>query len=429
MDSVATVPDFKSDEWITFRFDEVIQYGSSPDFGRGTGDFERLILLSPDTQVPRVRWVRDGIQVRPRSGWQRDRVYRVELLPGVRDLWENATTRSVVLTLSTGEQTPNRFIRGAAVDWQSRNWLSNALVEVFFPVDSLTYRGSADSTGQFNFGPLPDGEALVRVIADRNSDRRRNGNEPWTELRLSPGQDSTGELWAFLQDTLPPRISGEVAQRDTLTLRVQSTLPLDTLLTLASDSIRLLRIVGRDSLRIAVLGAWVEPLNDSLFPRILPKISNDSLAGDSLRTSTDSTGAGADTLSADRRNAVTQPADTARQAPAPPQTKHMKLSSSLIIRLPERLEYESQYFLELSGVRALAGKSGTFKTAFRTGKAPAPRDSNAVAKDTIGADSLGLPPDSVPGRPDLVRNPVIPLPYPDPMPDLLPGALLRPRKQ
>ena len=63
------------------------------------------------TRFPKVRWRRNRIAVRPEEGWQPDRVYRVELLPGVTDLQRNRSERGAVLTFSTGAARPGNDVR------------------------------------------------------------------------------------------------------------------------------------------------------------------------------------------------------------------------------------------------------------------------------------------------------------------------------
>ncbi len=50
-ESLREIPGFSGN--VEFRFDEVISEGGSPSQGAGTGDLERLIILSPTTRVPR----------------------------------------------------------------------------------------------------------------------------------------------------------------------------------------------------------------------------------------------------------------------------------------------------------------------------------------------------------------------------------------
>jgi hypothetical protein len=58
-DSLASIPDFRGD--VEFVFDEVISEGSSPNQGTGRGDIEQLVILSPTTEFPKLRWRRDRI--------------------------------------------------------------------------------------------------------------------------------------------------------------------------------------------------------------------------------------------------------------------------------------------------------------------------------------------------------------------------------
>ncbi|MEP7228343.1 MAG: Ig-like domain-containing protein, partial [Gemmatimonadales bacterium] len=95
-----------------FQWDEVISEGGSPNRGEGTGGLERLVILSPSSRVPKVRWRRNRITVQPQEGWRPNRVYRVELLPGVTDLRNNRTQEGAVLTFSTGAARPQNTLEG-----------------------------------------------------------------------------------------------------------------------------------------------------------------------------------------------------------------------------------------------------------------------------------------------------------------------------
>ena len=114
-DTMAVLADF--DDEVEFQFDEVVAEGGTPNFGLGTGDLERLIILSPDSQVPSVSWKRSRITVKPRDGWRPNTVYRVEFLPGVADLRGNRSLEGRVLTFSTGAPRPTTTLRGLVVDW------------------------------------------------------------------------------------------------------------------------------------------------------------------------------------------------------------------------------------------------------------------------------------------------------------------------
>ena len=114
-ESVGVYPDWRQN--AEFRFDEIISEGGSPNQGLGTGDLEKLILLSPTEGIPVVRWKRDRITVRPREGWKPNRVYRLELLPGITDLRRNRLDTTEVLTFSTGGPVPTDTLGGLVIDW------------------------------------------------------------------------------------------------------------------------------------------------------------------------------------------------------------------------------------------------------------------------------------------------------------------------
>ena len=89
-DSLARIPKFSGE--AEFRFDEVI----------AEADLEKLIVLSPTVRVPHIKWHRTRVTVKPDEGWRPDRVYRVELLPGVSDLRRNQSKEGKVITFTTG---------------------------------------------------------------------------------------------------------------------------------------------------------------------------------------------------------------------------------------------------------------------------------------------------------------------------------------
>ena len=134
-DSMARIPGFKGQ--VEFQFDEVVSEGGTPSTGQGTGDLEKLIILSPSNRVPQVSWKRSRITVKPAEGWRPDRVYRVQLLPGVTDLRRNRSNQGTVLTFTTGAPVPSTTITGTVVDWSTSRPAPEALVEALLFPDSL----------------------------------------------------------------------------------------------------------------------------------------------------------------------------------------------------------------------------------------------------------------------------------------------------
>jgi hypothetical protein len=203
-DSMAVLPGFDGD--VEFRFDEVVSEGSSPNVGAGTGDLERLVLLSPSDNVPEIVWRRNRIGVRPREGWRPGTVYRVELLPGVVDLRQNRFAGpSTVVTFTTGAPEPSAFLTGRVIDWSTGRPAAAALVEAVLIRDSLVYRGQADSSGTFRLGPLPSGAYTVYGVLDANRNRRRDLREAYAVGELPVDSMDTGPLYAFVRDTTAPR--------------------------------------------------------------------------------------------------------------------------------------------------------------------------------------------------------------------------------
>lgn len=388
-DSVRLLEDF--DGWVEFRFDEVISEGSQPNFGLGSGELERLVIVSPtpDSVIPRVQWKRERLLVRPKDGWRANTVYRVELIPGIRDVGEpgNTSKASSVLTFTTGGALPTRVIAGRAVDWGTQRALPAALIEAILLPDSLPYRTVADSTGRFLFGPLPQGEMLVRAVADQNRNRRLDGTESWDTVRIAAGTDRVGEIWAYPQDTTAPRIQS-VTRADSFSIAVTLSRTLPPGFSLPGDSIRVLLLP--DSASIGPLGALTQLAHDSLYrrpPAAPARATPDSAAADT----------------APRRVAVpTRPLGQAArgsgggvEAPDTLEQKRPTLTTRIVIRTSGVVQLGESYAIELRGVRTIGGgTAAVLRSRLETPK-PAPRDT------TARRDSTAAKPDSAStSRPD-----------------------------
>ena len=217
---------------VEFPFDEVVSEGGSPNQGAGTGDLEKLVILSPtQARSPRSGGGGTGSRCGPSEGWRPNRVYRVELLPGVTDLQRNRSDRGAVVTFTTGAPRPQTTLRRAGA-WTGPPAVPPpaALVVATLLPDSLPYRGLADSAGRFSLGPLPPGEYIVSGVLDQNQNhlgrpargvRQRAGparaakprwravgvrarHHPAPHPRRSPSSDSVSAAVAFTQK-LDPR--------------------------------------------------------------------------------------------------------------------------------------------------------------------------------------------------------------------------------
>jgi Bacterial Ig-like domain len=382
-DSFARIAGFKGD--VEFRFDEVISEGGSPNQGTGTGDLEKLIILSPTTRVPQVTWRRSRITVRPSEGWRPNRVYRVELLPGVTDLRRNRTTAGVVLTFTTDAPLPRTTIDGTVVDWTTNRPAAGALVEAVLLPDSLPYRGLADSSGHIKLGPLPDGEYLVRGVLDQNQNRQFDGREAFDTVRLARGKTAAGELWAFVHDTTPPRIR-EVTVIDSTSASIELSQSLAPGLRIAPSQVTV-RILP-DSTPIRVTSVLPKPLDDSLNRRAAP--ARDTTARDTTARDTTARDTTArDTTAAD----TTRPGRPRARTELEPLTSRPPLTDQLILRVPQPWKPEGRYEVEIRGIRSVSGVTGNVRGAMSVKPVAAP-DTTAAR----GADSLKRRPPKTPKK-------------------------------
>jgi hypothetical protein len=425
-ESLAVLPGF--DSWVEFRFDEVVSEGGQPNFGFGTGELERLITISPDSGVPRVRWRRDRIQVQPRRGWLPDRVYRVELAPGLRDLAERPNIRdsAAVVTFTTGAPLPTRWLEGRTVDWVQKRFAPATRIEALLLPDSLAYRTVTDSSGRFRFGPLPEGEYLVTAHIDVNSNRRRDAREAWDSVRVTAGQTEVGEIWTFPRDTMPPRIDQNgVTRADSFGITIALNLPVDPALRLESDAISILTLPdstpmpAMTALPIAVHDSIYAPIDSarrSITEQLRANARRDSLIAvraDSLGISIDSARVldSVAVAQAPQRPAAPTPAPPRRPgAPADsgdvPTQGRPAISNRLVIRLAAPLEPGKRYSVEVRGVRALRGAvADTLRGVLVMPDPPKPAADTAQADTTATQPADPPPSDSLPPRDSIPAGP------------------------
>jgi hypothetical protein len=364
-----------------FQFDEVISEGGAPSRGEGTGGLERLIIVSPTTRVPEVSWKRSRITIRPKEGWRPNRVYRVQLLPGVTDLRNNQSEDGAVLTFTTGAPRPQLTLQGQVVDWNTSRPAGRALVVATLLPDSLPYRGVADSSGRFSLGPLPSGDYLVTGVLDQNQDQRQDAREAYASARVPRGKSDAGQLWAFVHDTTPPRIQ-TVTVDDSVSATVVFSQKLDPRQRLGPRDVRL-RLLP-DSAPVTVTSILPKPVDDSLHQRTTP--------GD--------TAAVQDTLESDSVAARRRVGPALRGRPPSNQvlTSRPPLFDRLVLRVPKPWAPGSRLVLEARGVRNVNGIAGNAVgvVAVPEKPKPAPSDTSKLRgrRDTAGARTPRRPPPS-----------------------------------
>src|SRR5690606_10245632 len=100
----ATVPEFSGP--VIFRFDERIS----------ERNIENIAIVSPSDGDVSVDRGRSELRISIEGGFQPGRVYRVILLPGVRDLFNNERRAPAELVFSTGPAITETALAGLVVD-------------------------------------------------------------------------------------------------------------------------------------------------------------------------------------------------------------------------------------------------------------------------------------------------------------------------
>ena len=367
---------------VVFGFDEVISEGSQPSMGLGTSDLERLIVLSPSDNVPRVRWKRNTIEVEPKEGWQLNRVYRIELLPGIVDLQRNRLDSGTVITFSTGAPLPTARLSGSVVDWQAGRLARLALVDALLLPDSLRYRAFTDSTGRFSFGPLPAGEYLVSGVIDQNRNLRRDGRDNYDTVRVNADSSAdVGTIWTFPRDTIGPRLQTASAV-DSLAVDLGFNQPLDPYQQVDTTHVRVFSLPDSSPVTIA-----------SLRPRAV-----DDSVQRSLRAAQD-TAQEVDTTRAALDSARQAAADRLKQGPPGAEAERAILANRpalfdhLILRMAGPLLPGRQYTIETRGIRNVNRVAADSRQPLRVPERPpaAPDSVRPVRPDSLRPDSAPPP--------------------------------------
>ena len=249
-DSGQIVPGLK--DALVIQFDEVIEEvpgmagtagGRAGGGGRssGGGGLASFVLLSPVAGRVNVSWHRSSIHVKPREGWRPDRIYRLELLPGVSDLRQNRTEEGVTLIFSTGPALPTGSLTGTALLWAEQTALVGGVILAAPVPDTVGYLALTDSLGRFRLDGIPPGAYVVYAIHDGNGSRRRDRREAYDSAVVTVAPAATATLWAFVHDTVGPRLR-QAEAADSLAIRLTFTQALDVSRPLAAAQVEVLAL-------------------------------------------------------------------------------------------------------------------------------------------------------------------------------------------
>ena len=222
---------------IRITFDEIIK-----DLSNGqTNGFDRLVQVSPEVGPLDIGWHRDAITIKGREPFRPNTAYRVTLLPGIVDLHGNVTRTATHTQFSTGGTFPTLGIRGQAWDWQSQQLARDATVlatKHLSDKDSITYVASTDTAGRFSLGPLPAGAYTVLAFTDPDKKRVLSRTGKWDRVdTVVTDYQPDLKLMLIQRDSAPPAI-GALTLKDSLSMRIDFTEPLDPAEPLLIDSLR-----------------------------------------------------------------------------------------------------------------------------------------------------------------------------------------------
>ena len=285
------------------QFDAVIEEQPSGRSTGGSGAISGLaqrVVLSPVAGDVKVSWHRTAIHVFPREGWKPNRVYHLQLLPGITDLRHNGTKTGTTLVFSTGPAIPSATLNGTALLWAEQRILQRAVIRAQPLPDTVAYVTLADSAGDFHLAAIPPGRYRVWAIQDDNNNRRQDRREAFDTVTVTVDSTASAVLWAFVHDTVGPRVR-TVEPVDSVAFRIAFSAPLDPAHPLDTSTVRLLALP--DSTPVALQGLFTQARYDSIQARA-------RAVADSLKRLRDTT-AKRDTTA--RPGA---PAPAARRAPA-----------------------------------------------------------------------------------------------------------------
>jgi hypothetical protein len=191
---------------VRFRFDERVSERVSG------GTLDDAVLVSPRTGQVRVGHGRQDIAVELSGGFKPGMVYRITLLPVLRDLFNNQMRDPFELVFSTGGDLNASAVAGTVWDrttGEGMRDLDVLAVAVSGEGDSTVYVAKTDTGGVYVFRYLPPSRYNLVAFEDRN----RNDVVDRMEVQggrglLIGGADTTIVPIGVLQpDTTPARLT------------------------------------------------------------------------------------------------------------------------------------------------------------------------------------------------------------------------------
>ena len=267
---IRTVPDTfellgTMDGSIRFEFDERISERPS------SGTFDNAVIISPRTGEVVVGHSSRSLTVELVGGFRPDLVYRVTLLPVVRDLFGNQMRDPFELIFSTGAETVPTTLAGIAWDRVTGSGVDEYQVwATALDEDSVVHVAVTDNQGVYAFRYIPGANYEITAFNDRNADAVIDMMEIQGSRSLSIENGDTVFLnFPVLQPDTTPATLVTASALDSVTLLLEFDDYLDPGLVLETITLTVATEDGTDVLVDSVLHehdylAYVTMVMDSL---------------------------------------------------------------------------------------------------------------------------------------------------------------------
>ena len=251
---IRTVPDTfellgTMDGSIRFEFDERISERPS------SGTFDNAVIISPRTGEVVVGHSSRSLTVELVGGFRPDLVYRVTLLPVVRDLFGNQMRDPFELIFSTGAETVPTTLAGIAWDRITGSGVDEYQVwATALDDDSVVHVAVTDNQGVYAFRYIPGANYEIVAFEDRNADAVIDMMEIQGSRSLSIENGDTVFLnFPVLQPDTTPATLVTASALDSVTLLLEFDDYLDPALVLETIDLNVATEDGTDVLVDSVL--------------------------------------------------------------------------------------------------------------------------------------------------------------------------------
>lgn len=381
------------------------------------GTLDNAVLVSPFTGEHRVKHTRSGLEIDIIGGFQPDLVYRVRVLPTVKDLFNNTLDGPFELVFSTGASYETNVIAGVVEDRISGEVVEGARVEarVRGEEDSPVHLATTDSVGVFALRYLPFATYDISLFQDMN----RNAEPDFSEaqgvaegvLEVPPPQADTvilRQVKLLRPDTTPPRLI-RVEAYDSVTVRLSFDDFMDAEGTLGPFFVQVAQEEG-PGLEVERL-VW--PLErDSLLAvedsiaaeeRRVAMVDSLQLVMDSLDLIFAEMQAAGDTLGTDSLGTVLEQLRGRIAPPEPPEELDpgdagepppVLPRQEFFVLLAEPLVPDQLFQVTVTGVSNINGLGGGGGEASFTWEPPEPPPEETPDTAAMLPDTAGVPPDT-----------------------------------